>query len=209
MTQIAKPTSLTTDEWDGAYTDLADSADSTYIESPVLPVEAQTFTCALAEVSEPPVDTGHQIRVRAYAYPSLATAHDLVLKLENSDDGSTVAEWTYSTVPDALEDEVLTLTEAEAAQIHSYAGLRVKGRGKRQTGTEIAFVWDDVTNATSYVLQVGTATGQSDRCNSNVGNVTTMALTLAPGTYYSRVVIVGGEHDGELTPGGEKSVTVT
>lgn len=55
----------------------------------------------------------------------------------------------------------------------------------------VAFVWDAVGGASSYVLQIGTSTGQSDRYNSNVGNVLTYTLTLLPGTYYSRVVPQG------------------
>lgn len=48
------------------------------------------------------------------------------------------------------------------------------------------FVWDAVSSATSYVLQVGTSTGASDRFNEDVGNVLTYALDLSTGTYYSR-----------------------
>ena len=204
MSQTSRPTALTTDEWAGAFTDVADNDDATYLQSPQSPVESQVFVCALSEVSSPGVYTGHQIRVRANAYPSLSTAHALVLDLENVDDGSVVATRTYSPVPDAVEDEVLALTEAEAALIHDYAGLRIKGRGKLTTGTAVAFVWDDVVGATSYVLQVGTSSGNYNRSNSNVGNVLTMELTLSPGTYFSRVVPVGA---GSAT--AERQVVVT
>ena len=57
--------------------------------------------------------------------------------------------------------------------------------------TEVAFIWDAVVGATSYVLQVGSATTLSDIYDSNVGNVLTSYLPLATGTYYSRVVPVG------------------
>ena len=58
-------------------------------------------------------------------------------------------------------------------------------------GRTVAFVWDAVDGATSYVLQVGTATTQSDIHNADVGNVLSASLFLAPGTYYSRVVPQG------------------
>ena len=62
------------------------------------------------------------------------------------------------------------------------------------TGTgpsDVAFVWDAVVGATSYVLQVGRATGVYDVYNANVGNVLTSTLTLTSRTYYARVVPVG------------------
>lgn len=58
-------------------------------------------------------------------------------------------------------------------------------------GQTVAFVWDAVVGATSYVLQVGTATTESDIYNANVGNVLAESLYLDPGTYYSRVVPQG------------------
>ena len=72
-----------------------------------------------------------------------------------------------------------------------------------------AFVWGAVGDATSYVLQIGTATGQSDVVNLNVGNVITYTAALIPGGYFSRVVIVGGVQDGELTAGGQQAFTVS
>ena len=66
-----------------------------------------------------------------------------------------------------------------------------------------AFVWDVVGGATSYVLQIGTATGQSNTFNANVGNVLTYSVALNPGTYYSRVVPQGA---GSTT--AEQTVTV-
>lgn len=52
----------------------------------------------------------------------------------------------------------------------------------------VMFVWDDVATATTYVLQVGSATTQSDVFDTNVGNVLTYSILLTPGTYFSRVV---------------------
>ena len=72
------------------------------------------------------------------------------------------------------------------------------------TGTPNAyFVWDAVVGATSYVLQVGSATTLSDIYNDNVGNTLSYGLELAPGTYYSRVVPQGA---GSTT--AERTVTV-
>lgn len=73
-------------------------------------------------------------------------------------------------------------------------------------GGNAAFVWDAVDGATSYVLQVGTSTGQSDTYNTNVGNVLTHSLTLGAGTYYSRVVPYTDSTPGEAT--SEQTVTV-
>ena len=56
-------------------------------------------------------------------------------------------------------------------------------------GATIAFVWDTVTNATSYVLQVGTASGGPWTVHdADVGLALNHDVPLAPGTYYSRVV---------------------
>ena len=73
-------------------------------------------------------------------------------------------------------------------------------------GQYVAFVWDDVTDATSYVFQVGTATGQSDVHNADVGNVLSHAVWLDPGTYYSRVVPYNGASP--MTALAEQTVTV-
>ena len=67
----------------------------------------------------------------------------------------------------------------------------------------VEFVWDVVIGASSYVLQVGTATTQSDRFNQDVGDVLAYGLALSPGTYYSRVVPQGA---GSTTD--EQAVTV-
>ena len=75
--------------------------------------------------------------------------------------------------------------------------------------TEIALFWEAVAGATSYVAQVGTATTLSDTFNANVGNLLTTVVLVPAGTYYTRTVVVGGAHAGELTTGGEQTVTVT
>ena len=72
--------------------------------------------------------------------------------------------------------------------------------------TETAFVWHTVVNADTYVLKVGTATGQSDIFNQDVGNVINYFLHLAPGTYYSNVIPMDGATP--LTALGEQMVVV-
>jgi hypothetical protein len=72
--------------------------------------------------------------------------------------------------------------------------------------TAVAFVWDATEGATSYLLQVGTATGQSDTYNADVGDVLTYSLDLAPDTYYARVTPYTGGTPG--TTSDEQVVTV-
>lgn len=72
--------------------------------------------------------------------------------------------------------------------------------------TSIVFVWDAVTGATSYRLQLGTATGESDVYNVNLGNVLTRTMSLGYGTYYVRVVPYTGLEAGVAT--GEEVLTV-
>lgn len=67
----------------------------------------------------------------------------------------------------------------------------------------VAFVWDAVVGATSYVLQIGAATTESGVFSQNVGDVLTYSVALAPGTYYSRVIPQGA---GSTT--AEQTVTV-
>ncbi len=67
--------------------------------------------------------------------------------------------------------------------------------------------WDEDASATSYVLQIGTATGDYDTYNNNVGNVLTYARPLAAGTYYVRVVPYDGST--ALTASAEQTVVVT
>jgi len=70
-------------------------------------------------------------------------------------------------------------------------------------GATVAFVWDAVDGATSYVLQVGTATTQSNIYNADRGNTLSYSMWLDPGTYYSRVVPQGAG-----TTTDEQTVTV-
>ena len=90
--------------------------------------------------------------------------------------------------------------------------ISVLHRPERRCGapplTLFAFTWAVVSGATSYVLQIGTATTLSDVYEANVGNVLQASVALRSGTYVSRTVVVGGAHDGELTLNGEQPVTV-
>ena len=67
----------------------------------------------------------------------------------------------------------------------------------------VAFVWDAVGGATSYVLRVGTATNTYNIFDADVGNVLTSSLNLARGTYYCRVAPQGAG-----APTDEQTVTV-
>lgn len=49
--------------------------------------------------------------------------------------------------------------------------------------TSVAFVWDEVTGATSYRLQVGTETTASNIFNFDVGAVRTWTIGLWAATY--------------------------
>ena len=80
--------------------------------------------------------------------------------------------------------------------------------GGSPPATEIAFFWEAVEEATGYRLQLGTATTLTDVYDSPVGNVLTAYVPLAAGTYFSRTMVMGGAHDGELTDGGEQEFTV-
>ncbi len=70
----------------------------------------------------------------------------------------------------------------------------------------VYFVWDDVVDATTYLLKVGTSSGGTQRFTQDVGNVLIYPLTLEPGTYYSNVVPYNGETPMDAL--GEQTVTV-
>jgi len=191
MSQSAFPTSLMTTTWAGAYTDLADDNDATFIESPVDPEAADTFVCALGAVTDPGVATGHLIRVRAQIDPATGEPQDLVLALENVDDDSVVATRILTPPPNGMAERELTLTEAEAGQIHDYAGLRL--RGYARAGQGYAFFWVTVGGATRYVLQIGTFSGGPwNIFDADVGYTLTYPVWLDAGTYYSQVAAYNG-----------------
>ncbi|HMN09328.1 MAG TPA: hypothetical protein PKC83_11130 [Gemmatimonadaceae bacterium] len=86
------------------------------------------------------------------------------------------------------------IRRATGGSLRKAGGVVTLGGGVPQAGAVpvlVAFVWDAVDGATSYVLQVGTATTLSDIYNADVGNVLGYSMWQAPGTYYSRVVPQG------------------
>ena len=54
-------------------------------------------------------------------------------------------------------------------------------------GSSVQLSWQAAAGATSYVLEAGTASGSSNLLASDIGNVTTLGATAAPGTYYVRI----------------------
>ena len=187
--QTAHPTTLITADWIGSVGSLSDGSDGTYLLSPTTTDEAKTFVCDLEPLTDPGVDTGHAIQVRAMIDTLGAESLMLTLRVENVSDGSIVATKPYGPISDTFVNLSLPLTEAQAALILDYAALRLRGWWAEGN---TAFVWDAYAGATSYVLQVGTATGLSDRYNTNVGNYLTHTLALAPGTYYARYLAYAG-----------------
>lgn len=71
--------------------------------------------------------------------------------------------------------------------------MRLKLRAKWHTDSaSVAFVWDAVVGATSYVLQVRTAaSGTYNIFDQDVGDTQDYTMTLYSGRYYSRVVPQG------------------
>ena len=204
MAQTAVPTSLTSAGWTGAFADLGDASDATFIESPDNPTVADEFVCELGPLTNPGITTGRVIRVRADIEPDAADLYDLVLQLENIDDDSVITTQTYTPVPDAFADYALTVPEGDVALIHYAGGVRIRGWAVVNGGhAAVVFVWDAVVGATSYIVQIGTATGQSDVYNADVGNFLTTTRYLMTGIYFSRVVPQGAG-----SPTAEQEFTV-
>src|SRR5574343_1032116 len=206
MGQTATPASFSTTSWTGTAASLAAASDATYVQAPSSPTSAQTFLCTLAAITDPGFDTSHTITVRAMVDTAGADL-DLTLVLENSDDSSEVASWTLYSVGESFSDTTLSLTEAEAATIHSYSGLQIRGYAFTPTYTTYAFVWSETVGATGYVLQVRPVDVESYIHDANVGNVLTHEVSLAVGTYYARVIPYIGSVP--QTASAEVTVTVT
>lgn len=189
MSQTAYPTSLITADWTGTAASLSDGSDGTYLTSPTTTDESKTFVCALSAVTDPVIHTGHAIHVRAMIDTLGAESLMLTLRVENLSDGSIVATKPYGPIADTFVSLSIPLTAVEAERILDYGALRLRGWWAEGN---TAFVWDAYGGADSYVLQVGTASGASDRYNVNLGNVLTHTLALAPGTHYARRLAYAG-----------------
>lgn len=186
MSQVAVPTTFTSATWSGTAAALGDASDATYAASPQSPIAGQTFLCDLASLTDPGVDTTHQIVARVAISPVDGEDLTLVLQLENSDDASIVAYRSYPHVPNGMTTYTMTLSTVEAASIHSYSGLRVRGWGIPYATQEVAFTWTAVVGATTYTLRVATEPG-GPYTDYVAGYVLTYPVMLPVGTYFSRV----------------------
>jgi predicted phage tail protein len=74
-------------------------------------------------------------------------------------------------------------------------------------GSSVQLSWPAAEGATSYVLEAGSASGTSDLLASDIGNVTSLGATAAPGTYYVRVRARNA--CGSSPPSSEAVVVVT
>lgn len=79
-------------------------------------------------------------------------------------------------------------------------------------GQDVAFVWLPASQwtppqtADSYVLRVGTSTGNYNKFDQDVGNVQGCIVNLTPGNYWACVVPYNGGVAG--TPSAEQTVSV-
>ena len=199
MSQTAVSISLVAGEWVGTLTDLTDGDDSTTLRAPVVPDVSKAFVVMLGPLVDPGVDTGHILHLRAALDTIGGTSLMLVLLLENNDDGSQVTYAVTSDLTDAFADLAFPLEATDMALVHDYGQLRVSGYWY---AGETMFGWDTVAGATSYRLQIGTATGLSDSFNTDVGYVLSYGVVLTHGTYYWRVVPYTGAVPGTPTTEG-------
>ena len=67
-------------------------------------------------------------------------------------------------------------TEAQPITVPACTAATIPANGATNIGIATNFSWTAVTGATSYTLQIGTASGTWNILNQNVGNVTTFNL---------------------------------
>ena len=116
--------------------------------------------------------------------------------------GPTGTQWQNNT--QSINQAALTVANfrqaATPAVATAPAGLR-----SEVNGNTVTVAWEP-SSATSYILQVGTAAGTTDRFNQSVGNVTAVSGVVANGTYFWRVIAVTAA--GRSAPSAEGQFTV-
>jgi len=127
MSQTSLPIAIEGAGWTGAYTDIADESDATYVESPTSPDADEPLLVILDALSPPEALTGHVLTVRVATDPDSAHAEPLSVDIELLDgtDNSVIASKTTVGVGAALQNIVLTLTEQEAASV-VYANIKAR-----------------------------------------------------------------------------------
>jgi len=109
-----------------------------------------------------------------------------------------------------VDDTVLLKLATGSRPGAGTARLRLRGRwaaGPPPATTEVAFVWEAVTNANNYKLRVGPTSGVYTTFDALVGNVLTYYLNLEAGSYVS--IVEAYQDTTWLQTTGEQSVVVT
>jgi len=100
-----------------------------------------------------------------------------------------VGAGTYYVRVRAVNGNGISVPSGEATLV--VGGCSVPGAPAGLTGsangTAVTLSWGGVAGATSYVLEVGTASGQSNLAVIDLGSATTLSATAGAGTYYVRV----------------------
>lgn len=110
--------------------DEATASDSDYISTGFLTAgEVKTYRCALTDVLDPYVATGHVVR---YRYKALNAGMRLIVRLKQNT--TVIATATHSSIsPGSWIDGVLTLSAAEADAITDYTALFLEFEGAYPT----------------------------------------------------------------------------
>jgi hypothetical protein len=117
------------------YTSIDESSppsDSDYIECPAQ--DTLVYCTELTSANDPSTNINHTIRVR-WTRDKTNKTMDLVVKLYDLTDFTTVKEWTITNNPSSFTTYEYTLTEAEASNINSYSTLRFYINGDNYGGS--------------------------------------------------------------------------
>lgn len=187
MGSISRPTAISSTGWAGAYTDLADDSDLTYVLR-ADPDASDPLLVTMAPLTNPGATNGHNVIVRAAALNDEADPLACQIEVLDGDTNTVIATFTAS-LTETPTDLTFVLSSTQASLFnYDNPKVRLTGIAADTTTQDVAFVWDAVTGADSYVLQIGRTLGTADVFNADVGYVLTYTVTLNGGTYYSRVV---------------------